>query len=63
MAVLSFTLNEEAVAVFHDALACIVKFSEDVTLEAKKDKVGPIDIAALICSRAVLEADPFGVSS
>lgn len=47
MAVLSFTLNEEAVAVFHDALACIVKFSEDVTLEAKKDKVGPVDTPAL----------------
>ncbi|KAH8894897.1 hypothetical protein GQ53DRAFT_779740 [Thozetella sp. PMI_491] len=37
--VLNFTLSEEGVAVFHDALACIVKFSEDVTLEARKDKL------------------------
>lgn len=40
MAVLTFTLSEEGVSVFHDALACIVKFSEDVVLEARKDKVG-----------------------
>ena len=39
MAVLNFTLSEEGVAAFHDALACVVKFSEDVCLEARKDKV------------------------
>lgn len=39
MAVLSFTLSEEGVAVLHDALVCIVKFSEDVCLEAKKERV------------------------
>ena len=38
MAILSFTLSEEGVAVFHDALSCLVKFSEDVCLEAFKDK-------------------------
>lgn len=43
MAVLNFTLSEEGVAVFHDALACIVKFSEDVVLEARKDKVRVIE--------------------
>jgi hypothetical protein len=39
MAILSFTLSEEGVAVLHDALACIVKFSDDVCLEARKDKL------------------------
>lgn len=39
MVVLNFTLNEEGVAVLHDVLACILKFSDDVCLEAKKDKV------------------------
>jgi len=39
MAILSFTLSEEGVAVLHDALACIVKFSDDVCLEASKDKL------------------------
>jgi len=37
--VLTFTLSEEGVAVLHDALACMFKFSDDVCLEAKKDKV------------------------
>lgn len=39
MAILSFTLSEEGVAVLHDALACIVKFSDDVCLEARKDQL------------------------
>ncbi|OIW33626.1 hypothetical protein CONLIGDRAFT_640729 [Coniochaeta ligniaria NRRL 30616] len=39
MAILSFTLSEEGVTVLHDALACIVKFSDDVCLEARKDKL------------------------
>lgn len=39
MAILSLTLSEEGVAVLHDALACIVKFSDDVCLEARKDKL------------------------
>ncbi|KAL1874376.1 hypothetical protein VTK73DRAFT_402 [Phialemonium thermophilum] len=39
MAVLNFTLSEEGSSVFHDALACIVKFSEDVCLEARRDKL------------------------
>jgi hypothetical protein len=37
--VLSFTLSEEGVAILHDALACMFKFSDDVCLEAKNDKV------------------------
>lgn len=48
MAVLNFTLSEEGVAVFHDALACIVKFSEDVVLEARKDKVGVANLSSRI---------------
>ncbi|KOS20826.1 DNA repair protein rad9 [Escovopsis weberi] len=37
MAVLTFTLSEEAVTAFRDALICLNKFSEDVSLEARKD--------------------------
>jgi cell cycle checkpoint control protein RAD9A len=43
--VLSLTLSEEGVAVLHDALACMFKFSDDVCLEANKDKVPPMDDA------------------
>ena len=39
MVVLSFTLNEEGVGMLHDALTCMFKFSDDVCLEAQKDKV------------------------
>lgn len=39
MVVLNFTLNEESVAILHDALSCMFKFSDDVCLEARKDKV------------------------
>ncbi|KAH6849860.1 Rad9-domain-containing protein [Chaetomium sp. MPI-CAGE-AT-0009] len=39
MVVLNFTLSEEGVAVLHDALACMFKFSDDVSLEARKDKL------------------------
>jgi len=39
MAVVNFTLSEEGVAVLHDALVCIQKFSDDVSLEVRKEKV------------------------
>ncbi|KAM7223711.1 hypothetical protein V8F06_000727 [Rhypophila decipiens] len=39
MAVLNFTLSEEGVSVFHDALACMFKFSDDVCLEARSDRL------------------------
>ncbi|KAM7202295.1 Rad9 domain containing protein [Naviculisporaceae sp. PSN 640] len=39
MAVLNFTLSEEGVTVFHDALACMFKFSDDVCLEARNDRL------------------------
>ncbi len=39
MAVLNFTLSEEGVSAFRDALICLNKFSDDVSLEARKDSV------------------------
>lgn len=39
MAVLNFTLSEEGVSGFRDALICLNKFSDDVSLEARKDSV------------------------
>lgn len=41
MAILSFTLSEEGVSTFRDALICLNKFSDDVSLEARKDSVRP----------------------
>lgn len=39
MAILSFTLSEEGVSTFRDALICLNKFSDDLSLEARKDSV------------------------
>ncbi|KAI1739928.1 Rad9-domain-containing protein [Xylaria scruposa] len=39
MAVLRFTLSEDGVGVLRDALACLGKFSDEVSLEAKKDRL------------------------
>ncbi|ROW17741.1 hypothetical protein VPNG_00682 [Cytospora leucostoma] len=39
MALVSFTLSEEGVGAFNDALVCINKFSDDVALDIKKDKL------------------------
>ena len=39
MAIVSFTLSEDGVVAFQNALACILKFSDDVSLEARRDKV------------------------
>lgn len=39
MAVLTFTLSEEGVSAFRDALICLNKFSDEVSLEARKDTV------------------------
>ena len=39
MAVLNFTLSEEGVSALRDALICLNKFSDDVSLEARKDSV------------------------
>ncbi|KAI9158925.1 DNA repair protein rad9 [Paramyrothecium foliicola] len=37
MAVLNFTLSEDSVTILRDALICLNKFSDDVSLEARKD--------------------------
>lgn len=42
MAVLNFTLSEEGVGAFRDALICLSKFSDDVSFEARKDSVSSI---------------------
>lgn len=39
MAVLNFTLSEEGVNALRDALACLGRFSDEVSLEAKKDRL------------------------
>lgn len=39
MALVNFTLSEDGVGAFNDALVCVHKFSDDVSLEIKKDKV------------------------
>lgn len=39
MTILTFTLSEEGVTAFRDALNCLSKFSEDVSIEARKDSV------------------------
>ncbi|KAI0377106.1 Rad9-domain-containing protein [Hypomontagnella monticulosa] len=39
MAVLNFTLSAEGVNTLRDALACLGKFSDEVSLEAKKDRL------------------------
>ena len=39
MAILNFTLSEEGVAALRDALICLSKFSDDVSLEARKNSV------------------------
>lgn len=37
MVVLSFTISDDGVGAFRDALICLSKFSDDVSLEARKD--------------------------
>ncbi|KAI1338243.1 Rad9-domain-containing protein [Xylariaceae sp. FL0016] len=39
MAILQFTLSEEGVGALREALHCLGKFSEEVSLEAKKDRL------------------------
>lgn len=37
---LAFTLNDEGVVRIHDAVLCLAKFGEQVSLEARQDRVG-----------------------
>jgi cell cycle checkpoint control protein RAD9A len=39
MPLLRFTLSEDGVGALREALACLNKFSEEVSLEGTKDKV------------------------
>ena len=39
MSVVDFTLSEDGVLAFQNALTCIMKFSDDVFLDARRDKV------------------------
>jgi hypothetical protein len=47
MPLLRFTLSEEGVTALHDALACLNKFSDEVSLEAKRDQVRPLSYGFL----------------
>lgn len=40
MSILSFSLNVEGVARIHDAVQCLAKFSDVVSLEARSNHVG-----------------------
>lgn len=42
MAILTFTLSEDGVAAIHEALLCLNRFSDDVSLDARRDKVSRI---------------------
>jgi cell cycle checkpoint control protein RAD9A len=39
MAILTFTLSPEAVGKLHDALVCLGKFSEAVSIDANRENV------------------------
>lgn len=52
MAVLNFSLNEEGVASLRDALICLNKFSDDVSLEARKDSVNLPSMPFNLCLEA-----------
>lgn len=49
MPLLRFTLSEDGVGALRDALACLSKFSEEVSLEATKDK---LDLTAMNSSKS-----------
>ena len=42
MHALKFTLTPAGVARMHDAIICLAKFGETVSIEARPDKVGPL---------------------
>lgn len=58
MALVSFTLSEEGVGAFNDALLCIHKFSDDVSLEIKKDEVRDATMLGYIKPSYMLETYP-----
>ena len=46
---LSLVLTPEAVGSIHDVLVCLAKFSETVSIEARKDKVDEPGLSLLRC--------------
>ncbi|OLN85498.1 DNA repair protein rad9 [Colletotrichum chlorophyti] len=59
MAIVNFTLSEDAVAAFRDVLACLNKFSDDVSLEARKDK---LTLTALNSSKSAYASFTFATA-
>ncbi|KAK8055900.1 hypothetical protein PG993_001127 [Apiospora rasikravindrae] len=59
MVLLRFTLSEEGVNALRDALACLNKFSDEVSLEAKRDK---LVFTALNSSKSAYAAFSFASS-
>jgi hypothetical protein len=53
MAILNFTLSPEALGKLHDALVCLGKFSEAVSLEASHDKVSGSETSTSFKSRVL----------
>lgn len=44
MVVLKFTLTPEAASKIHDLLVCLGKFSETVAIEARRERVGLLEL-------------------
>lgn len=59
MVLLRFTLSEEGVNALRDALACLNKFSDEVSLEAKRDKVCLLKCLALV----YISTEPYEANS
>jgi hypothetical protein len=56
MTLLRFTLSEEGVNALRDALTCLNKFSDEVSLEAKKDRVRCYKSIELSLGRNILDS-------
>lgn len=55
MVTLKFSLSPQAVSKLHDMLACLAKFSDTVSLEARKDYVHWLMPLSLISADAMLQ--------
>lgn len=59
MAIVSFTLSDESVVAFQNVLACILRFSEDVSLDAKR---GALVLSALNLTKTAFVSFTFSAS-
>ncbi|KAB2579954.1 Rad9 [Lasiodiplodia theobromae] len=59
MVALNFALQPEALAVLHDALICLAKFSDAVSIEARRDK---LSLTALNSSKSAYASFAFDAS-